>query len=423
MNITSKINSGFKSLCVGVLMVAVISNGFQFVVAETLSSPNFTIQDATLNSGGQALTSSSFSMLSAIGDYTADSRLISGSYELKSGFPNGILANVPKIKCFETTTTSSDTSCLTFPTNNGAVGECGYSGCFNRAKIEIDNQDNPSDTLYLVRIVSDNTYYLKSDHTLSKTYDSSNFLTKCQIEGKDINNPNCDAIGDSGWNATLQSFNVLGLSNSTTYTASALALSGDFTGTRYCDPLSATTAAPQLFFDLDTAGESNPTAETTAPYVISLGAIQYAFSTTATNLLWFNMASNLPEGFNVYIKSQHSGLYSASKNVTIPSESEDLATDSNNNGGFGIKTFNFSPSQSGLGPLLRSATYDTGSVNAVGALSSTNTQLFYTNNSSGNRGELLDGRGAVYFKGRASVSAPPSGDYSDTLTTIIVGNF
>ena len=414
----------FSTLCTAVILVSGSFSTLGSLQAETLQSPNYTIKDATLNSGGQAVTSTSYSMLSAIGDYTADSRLTSGSYELKSGFPNGILANVPKVQCFETTTTSGTTHCLSFPNSKGAIGECGYSGCYNKAKIEIDVQSNPSDTLFLIQIVSDNViYYLKSDHTLGSSFDSSNFLTKCQIEGKDLNDLNCDTDAKPGWNSTLQSYNLLGLTANTTYTASVLALNGDFTGTRFSDIASATTSSMQLTFDIDIAPESGTATETAAPYSVNLGEITLGFPSTATNLVWVDMGSNISAGLTLYIKDLNNGLYSSTKSSLIPSENENLTNDTNNNGGFGIKTYNYESPTTELGPLLRASAYNTGTTNTVGSLATTDNLLFYTNNISTNKGEIVNARGAFYLKSRSAISNPSSGDYNDSLTIAVIGNF
>ncbi len=414
-----------KILSLFVLCPLIVANIAGVILAENLESVNYTIQDATLNSGGDALVSTNFDLLSSLGDITADNRLISGSYELETGFPNGLLADIPIINCFETVTNSSNSTCQHFPQANGSQGECGFAGCYNKAKIEIDSQENPTDAVYLVKLkTTDNTeYYLKSDHTLGSSFDSSNFMTKCQLEGIDLNNLDCDASGDSGWNENLQSNNIFGLSSTTQYEASVMALNGDFTGTDFSEAEIATTTNPQMAFDLDIGLESNPIVESSTPYNIILEGISYLFPTTATNLIWFDMASNLPKGFNVYLKSKNEGLVSASKSASILSETEDLSTDLNNNGGYGVKTYNYTPAETTLGPLLRASLFDTSSENSVGALTTENNQLFYTNDLSSNRGELLGGRAALYIKARAAAITPASSDYTDTLTTVVVGNF
>lgn len=429
MYVQKHIKQKFKLIWVAMLCIvtALSSNlaGIE-IKAEVLESQNYTIKDAGLNTGGSTLDSDTYSMIASLGDTNADSRLVSGSYELKSGFPNGMLANVPIVRCIETTTTAGTTACTQFPNTKGAQGECGNPGCYDRAKIEIDPQANPYDALYLVQVtnVTDNVvYYLKSDHTLGATYDASNFMTICQLQGRDDTNPDCDNVGDSGWNSNLQSINIFGLNSNIEYEASAQALNGDFTGTRFSETKSSTTSSPQLIFDIDIASESQPSADNAEPYAVSLGQIPFNYPTTANNLIWFNTGSNIINGIGIYIRGDHNGLFSTSKNATIPSESEDLANDSARNGGFGIKTYNYETSDSSLGPLQKSSTYNTAGANIVGNITTNNNLLFFTNNLSGNKGPIYNGRAAIYLQARASANTPVSSDYSTLLTVSVVGNY
>jgi hypothetical protein len=135
------------------------------IIAETLDSTNYRIKDVTLGGTGE-VNSTNYSLIGSFNPIE-DSRLTSSNYALKAGFPNGIIANVPTVTCFETDTTSINTTCLEFPTSNGAQGECGYPGCYDRAKIELNTQNNPIDTLYVVKILdvtNSITYFLKTDH-------------------------------------------------------------------------------------------------------------------------------------------------------------------------------------------------------------------------------------------------------------------
>jgi len=408
-----------------ILMLSVSLLSFK-VQAENLQSDTFEIQDATLNNSGQGTASSNFSLLSSIGNPANDSRLVSGNYAIQSGFPNGIMANIPLISCFETTTDNTNSTCANLPNNWGAMGECGYGGCYDRAKIELDNQQNPFDTLYLIKIVdTDNniTYFLQSDHTLGLSYDSSSFMSKCALEGRDADNPDCAQPGDPDWNLDLQSYDVLGLNSNTHYEAYVAALNGDYSGTGYSPAASAQTGTPSLNFKLNIGAESDPGANNSAPYNISLGNITYTFPVTADNLIWINLGINTPGGLNIFVHDLNNGLHSTVTDYTIPSETEDLTADPGNNGGFGLKTFNFIPSQLFLGPLKRDSAYDTSSTNSVGAVSTTNSLLFSTDSTGGTKGQLLEGKGAVYLKARSTAVSPATSDYHDILTFIIVGNF
>ena len=393
----------------------------QYVFAQNLESTNYRIEDPTVDNGGGVTESSSFSFLAAIGNPTADARLTSGSYELKSGFPNGILANVPKVQCFETDTNSGNTTCLYFPNGNGAQGECGTPGCYNRAKIEVDDQNNPLDTLYLVQIVDDTnsvTYYLQSNHTLGTAYDINDFLTQCELEGRDADDTACDDSGDPNWDADLQSMNVLGLHPNTQYTASITALNGDFTGTRYSTTVTETTSSAALTFDIDVAATDT---ETNAEYTLDLGEIFYTSVTTGTNRIWLDLGTNNLYGANIFVRDSNSSLLSALTGESIPSESEDLATDPNNNGGYGLKIQTFT--QNSLGPLQANATYNTGGAQQVGAMTTSNAQILFTDTTSSNVGPILAGRAQIMVKARSAQQDIAAPDLLDNITFIAVGNF
>jgi len=404
------------------LSLVLISNSFPVIIlAQNLDSTNYRIEDPTVDSGGGPTDSSNYSLLQSLGNPNADARLTSGSYELKSGFPNGILASVPKVTCFETDTTSGTTDCLYFPNSNGAQGECGSPGCYNRAKLELDDQNNPKDTLFLVKIVNNGTsitYYLQSDHTLGLSYDINDFLTQCELEGRDPDDTGCDDSGDPNWDADLQSMNVLSLEPSTSYTASIAALNGDFTGTRFGPSASATTTATAMSFDIDISATDS---ETAANYILDIGEITYTSVATATDIIWLDLASNNFYGANVYVRDSNTGLDSTLTGETIPSESEDLATDPNSNGGYGLKVSSFT--QTSLGPIQASATYNTGGAEQVGGLVTTDTLIFFTNTSGSNVGPVQGGRMSILVKARSIELDIASPDLADNITFIAVGNF
>ncbi|MBW7953166.1 hypothetical protein H3C67_00045 [Candidatus Dojkabacteria bacterium] len=391
------------------------------VFAQSLDSSNYSILDATVDSGGGQMTSTNYAGVISVGNPTADTRMTSGSYALGSGFPNGIQANVPELICFETDTDSNSTLCQSFPNANGAQGECGYPGCYDRAKLEIDPSANPVDTLYLIRIedLETNTiYYLQSDHTLDTTYEIADFFTKCSLEGFDANDPDCDEDTDPNWDETLQRYNVFGLEPDREYSVSVSALSGDYTGSAFSEPLNSTTESPSILFDLDV---SETDSNSDSPYELDLGELIYVAVTTAPGRIWVDLNTNAVNGANIYIRSANGALVSNQTGETIPSETEDLALDSNANGGYGIKVD--SVTQTELGPLLANSLYDTTGAQEVGVLSINNTLLFYTESLNNNSGPILQGRGGVAVKARSSITDIASGDLNDQLTFICIGNY
>jgi hypothetical protein len=246
-------------------------------------------------------------------------------------------------------------------------------------------------------------------------------MDKCDIQGKDSANSSCDDSSDSRWNTTLQKYNILGLMPDTQYSVTIAALNGDFSGTEFSSNATATTTQSTLSFDIDIAPQDNPSGESTNPYSSKIGQLSATSAVSAHDLIWLDINTNAVNGISVYIKDQYSGLFSITTGTTIPSESEDLATDPNTNGGYGVKTFNYSPSQSGLGPLLTTSRYNTTLPDQVGALSTSYNQLFYTENTSDHQGAIANARAALYIKARSTISTP-TGNYLDNITFTLTAN-
>lgn len=390
------------------------------VSAQELDSPNYTIVDPTFDGGGGISNSGNYSLLSSI-DPNADSRLSSGSYAIGSGFGNGIFANIPKVRCAESDTIAGTTTCVNFPKGAGAQGECGTPGCYDRIKIEIDHQNNPVDTLYLIGILDTNTatqYYLQNDHTISTTYDINDYMTICALEGKDTRSGSgCASSSDPGWDVDLQSTNVFNLAEAHTYTIKVRALQGDFTESNWSPTVNVTTKTSSISFDVDIADGTGASAENPAPYAVSLGSLTPNVVKTATNRVWLDLNTNIVAGMSVYVKDINGGLKSGAN--TIASQTENLAVDSNNNGGYGVKTASFT--QASLGPILADSTFNTTPEHAVGAVSTTQDLIFSTNTTGNNVGQVTNGRASVFIKALAK-DATPTGSYTDTITFIMIGN-
>lgn len=393
--------------------------GVKLALAQQLESTKYKIIDGNISSGGGVSTGSGYDLLVAVGQTGADTRLESASYLLRSGFPNGIQANVPIAICFETNTSSGTTTCQNIPGNLGMVENCGEPGCYDRAKYEIDDQNNPTDALFLTALSPDawtTTYYLQSDHTLGTTFDINDYMTQCELEGYDADNTDCDDSGDAGWNENLQTFNILGLKPGTTYQIATRAVNGDFTETQYSQPVNATTQQPTIAFDLDV---SETDTETTSPHSLGIGLLSPVSATTATKSIWVDITSNSINGVNIYVNNSVDGLYSSETTTSILSETEDLDID-DGDGGYGLKTT--ATGETTLGPLFSSATYTTTNSNAVGALSSNATQIFYTNASGSNNGPINNGRGQIRVKARSYTNLP-TGNYIDSLTFTALANW
>ena len=385
-----------------------------------LESDNYKILDSTIDSGGGTSESDNYGLLSSVGNPTADARLESGSYALGSGFPNGIQANVPLIRCADTTTTNTNTDCNSFPNNDGAQGECGTPGCYDKAKVEIDPQNNPIDTLYLISVTNNTSgieYFIQADHTLGTNYTISDYMTICEFEGVDPNDPDCDDSSDTNWDEDLQSANIYLLEGSTTYTIRVKALSGDFTETEYSPVDSFTTVEPTMILDIDIGNDSS--ASSVAPHIIDLGSLEPGNVKTADDLIWLDLGTNANNGINTYVEDLYEGLQKIGGTELIPSQSEDLELDGGD-GGFGLKIN--STTQSALGPLQRGATYNTSGMHEVGGLSTTPVLIFQTTEGGSNRGPIAGGRAGILVKALATPSIV-AGLYEDTITFTVIGNF
>ena len=412
-----------RSVLSVLVTIVLLLGAFTPTLAQSeLTSDNYKIIDPQVDSGGGVSNSASFGLLSSLGDPTADARLTSGSYKVGLSFPNGIQANVPLIRCVETDTTSGDTNCLDFPNANGAQGECGTPGCYDRAKIEVDHQNNPIDSLYLVSITDINTtveYFLQSDHTVNTVFDINDYMTLCALQGSDSRvGSGCQNSGDPEWDEALQRTNIFGLTPGGSYDIKVRALNGDFTESPYSPTSSITLQFPVISFDIDIADSSGFSTETGGNHSISLGELTPGIVVTADDRIWLDMNSNIVPGFNVYVKDLNNGLLSGIP-TSIPSQSEDLDVDSGNDGGFGLKVD--TSTQTSLGPLIASGTYDTTGGNEVGSVSTTDAVIFSTNTTGSNLGQISDGRAALLVKALPSTGALP-GIFTDVLTFTMIPN-
>ena len=140
---------------------------------------------------------------------------------------------------------------------------------FNQLQLILDTGDNPTDTVYAIAISADNwvtTQYVKSDLTVGSSLSISDYQS---------------FIGWGGGSGVI----ILGLTSSTTYKVKVKASQGAFSETAYGPSASASTAAPELDFDLDIASSNS---ETAAPYSLALGDLGLGVVTTASEKIWID---------------------------------------------------------------------------------------------------------------------------------------
>ncbi|MBN1916028.1 fibronectin type III domain-containing protein [Candidatus Dojkabacteria bacterium] len=400
----------FNSLKLVVVLASALQIFFlgKVYAQEEITSPSFRIVTPTINSGTLVSSSTNYYFYSALGEIS-DPKLMSSSYSIGAGTPSTYIANVPLITCFETNTDSANSQCNTsYPNQNGTKGEAGEGGFYDRAKIVIDTQNNPTDALYGIQISTDNfttIQYIDGVTRQAGTAKSiANFLTKDQWES-------------FPWDSA----NIIGLSPNTEYQVRLTALHGDLTESPPSPSVNATTQIPSIAFDIDISGDTWPNPdESAAPYSIALGTLTPGEVITAPNRIYLDLGSNIISGISTYISDLNDGLLSNSASNTIPSPSVgnpttvDLSTVSE---GFGIKISNINSTTPSS--LVRNSNYYNASIqDQVGRLRSTGTDTILTTSSG-----IYAGRAQIEVKATASFATPPADDYSDNLVFTVISNF
>jgi len=374
----------------------------QKIYADDIDSTNYKIKDLTVGASGEGdQSSSNYRLLQSIGDDLNDDRFSSTNYKLGVGVAYNWMATAPSIKCFETTSEGS-TSCDDADANpDGMVMICGDGGCYDKARFELNSENNPSDTLYSIQITTD-AGWGSWDYI-----DGATFMIENE-SNHDIN----DYLTESSWEGTASSINVLGLDQDTTYYLRATALHGDFTESDPGPDANTSTAEPQISFDIDIDGTGGSSSETASPYSIDLGVIELGSVTTATDLIWMDFGTNLGEGAKIFVRDSYSGLYSSSESYTLSSSDADL----DSNPGYGL--VEYSSSETYLGPLSVESSFGNGG-NIVGGISnSIYSEPIYNSSSE----PLYGGRCGLYVKARPEEATPHSDDYTDTIIMTVGGD-
>lgn len=372
--------------------------------AQNMSSDNYEIIDPTINSGGDDSSSSdNYKMEFSAGGEFNDERFESSNYKVGSGTGYTFMANVPKISYFEA--------------NDEKMNNiCGYGGCYDRARFEIDPQNNPEDTLYSIEI-SDNDW---------STVNYVDGITHQIKTNKDID----DYQTINSWqNGSWSEYNILGLNSQTEYKIRARALHGDFTESSPGPEKSTNTTNTTIFMDLDVSSESwrssNP------PYNITLGNISTNSVVTAPNYIWTSIGTNAQGGATISAYDLHGGLYSNNTDNLIESKNQNLETADS---GFGIRidTSKRLLDTGDPGYLRENLEYASSETNSVGGLSSSDHSykvvLCTLRESTGhcNQGTGAPvhlSRTAIMLKAKASLQDEASDDYSDTITFSSIGTF
>jgi len=375
------------------------------VLAKELDSGNYKIVGATTKGGViTQTTDGDYSALLEVGRISNNPRNYSTSYKLYTSPEEAFLPAVPEVSCFETTTSGSS-NCTTGPSQlstGGMVAICGPSGCYNKARFEIDTNDNPTDTLYAVMISQDNFVsdirYINGSNfwpeTIS-THNLSDFLTKADWETED--------------------FNIQGLQSGTTYYIRVFALHGDFTQTQPGPIANATTSSGSVFFDIDIEDQYGISAETAPPHNIYFtGAYELIGGSapiTAEDRIWLDAGTNSQGGMAIITYGINGGLKSNTTGQTIVSASVDLNTASD---GYGIQSeYTSQYTYSYLGTITQTTDY-AGSGNTVGIIGTTATKVYESST------PIFNGRMALKVIAKPGTNKAAATDYQETAYFILI---
>ena len=263
---------------------------------------------------------------------------------------------------------------------------------YNKLKVVIDAQSNPSDAVFAVAISSDNfatTQYVKSDFTVTPTLSFADYQTY------------------AAWGSATGQI-VRGLSPGTVYTVKAMAFRGKFTESGYGPTTSAATVYPQLSFGIDVAATD---ISTSPPYQITFGSLPVSTVTDSPTRIWVSVATNGESGGKVYLSGLNSGLKSLASAYTIAAATGDLSSLAE---GFGVQ--GISATQGSGGPLALTAPYNGAGAN-VGVADSLIREIFSA------PAPVTGGRGSLILKAKTKPLTPASGDYAETLTVVASASF
>jgi hypothetical protein len=385
-----------------VLFTPIVTLGYE------VDSTNYKLTGVTTSGLGGIFESTNYSLISNTGQISADPRNYSTSYRINQGPSEAFTAAQPSIKCFETTTNGT-TNCTSGPTellSGGMVAICGSTGCYNKARFEIEEYTNPSDTLYTVQISEDN--FVSDVKCVSGSTFMPTSLSNCDIN---------DFRTKEYWET--EDFNIKGLNANTQYYIRISALHGNFTQSDYSAISSATTSMGFVEFDIDIATSSGYTVESSPPYSVSFSGeerlIPGAGAVTAPNLVWLDLLSNAEGGVAIINQGANGGLYSPTTTETIVSSNLDL--DGALAEGFGLQNYYIGYDASTyLGSITATTNY-LGSGNVVGEVLTDARKVYDAS------GPINAGRMGLYLKARAAESRTSATDYTEFITFVSVPRY
>lgn len=347
------------------LILQVLGSLIIFTFATSPSSSNYTLKAYDFGNGGGSATSSNYGLNAATNSQSANT-ITANAYLAQPGVSSTINANVPAAPTF------------TNPSNY-----------YDRLKIVIGTNNNPTSTKYAIAISNDNfvtTQYIRSDNTIGSTLTIANYQTY-------------NLWGGAG------GFLVLGLQPNTTYKIKVKALNGNFSETAYGPQASAATVNPALSFGVSTTASSTP------PFSVGFSSLPAGSVFDADADPQIAITTNALLGGTVYINDAYSGLKSNASGYTLPSSIADLTASNRGYGGQVVST-----GQSGGGPIYPVTPFD-GINNNVGGLNTTLQPII------GSSSAVTNATAIIRLKAKTDITVPSSNDYADTITLTAAMSF
>jgi hypothetical protein len=327
------------------------------LLAATPASANYTLKAYELGGGAGSGSSTNYALKGGAGG--VNGKLASATYALPAGVQASRSAAVP-----------------------AAPTLVNQSSSYNKLHLTLNNSGFTADVKFLIAISTDNfttTNYIQLDNTVGSPVSISNYQLY------------------TAWGGS-SGFDIVGLTNGTTYKVKVAALHGSATGSSFGPTATAATLAPTATFALETSLTVTP------PFGVAFTSLPAGAVTSGNATITGTVSTNASGGGNFVITDSNSGLNSPSKSFTLASATTDL---SSANSGYGVRVSNTSQSS---GAAMTSSSPFNGSTNNVGAISGT-AQQFTTWN-----GPVTTGASTLSLLAKSSTLTPASSDYADVIT-------
>lgn len=252
-----------KKVIIILFLIASLTLPYPNILAQSLVSPNYQIENPTFDSGGQAATSTNYNERDSISG-SSDSQSTSTNYKVFPGFFQHAYPGVPAQPTL---------------TNTGST-------LYNSLDYIVATGGNPSDAEYAIAISSDSfgtTSFIQADNTVGASAAWQSFVSW--------------GSGSGG--------RVTGLTASTTYQIKVKARFAADTETAYSITASASTAAPSFTMTIAGIALGTPLAGATTTITSSANAISFSSlvqGTAAVAAQKITITTNATSGYTTTVQ-------------------------------------------------------------------------------------------------------------------------